>query len=195
MNQNTIVIVGNGPSVLNREMGRQIDNFDTVVRINNFVTEGYEKYVGSRTDIWTRSGSDMIKERDTSSFDSVLWLVALPAWERRRDKIDEIRRKIKRSVRNSGEEILVNKTEIKRITEKYFREGKEVRPTTGLYTVFYFLERFPKLAIYGFDFFNNHKIKMWYFDNATKSKMNGHDIVLEKRIMEEFVSCGKVVVL
>lgn len=49
---NSCVLVGNGPSVLDREMGSLIDSYETVVRFNFFHTKGYEKYVGTKTDIW-----------------------------------------------------------------------------------------------------------------------------------------------
>lgn len=48
-----ILLIGNGPSVLSKDLGNDIDTFDgKVVRFNDFRTVGYEKKVGSRTDIW-----------------------------------------------------------------------------------------------------------------------------------------------
>ena len=48
-----VLLVGNGYSVLDNEIGEYIDsNFDLVYRINRFKTKGFEKYVGSRVDGW-----------------------------------------------------------------------------------------------------------------------------------------------
>ena len=48
-----VILVGNGYSVMDNEMGEYIDsNFDLVYRINRFKTKGFEKYVGSRVDGW-----------------------------------------------------------------------------------------------------------------------------------------------
>ena len=47
----SIIVVGNGESVLESEAGNIIDNFKTVVRLGRYVTDGFEKYVGSKTDI------------------------------------------------------------------------------------------------------------------------------------------------
>ena len=47
-----LVLVGNGPSVKDHEMGELIDSYDTVVRFNWYHIDGYEKYVGTKTDIW-----------------------------------------------------------------------------------------------------------------------------------------------
>ncbi len=47
----TVVFVGNAPSMKGSNMGAWIDNFDVVVRFNECITVGYEKDVGSKTDI------------------------------------------------------------------------------------------------------------------------------------------------
>ena len=47
----SIIIVGNSGNILNREYGAMIDSFGTVARFNRAPTEGFEKYVGSKTDL------------------------------------------------------------------------------------------------------------------------------------------------
>lgn len=44
-----IAIVGNSPILLEKEYGEEIDSHDIVVRFNNFVINGYEKYTGIKT--------------------------------------------------------------------------------------------------------------------------------------------------
>ncbi len=52
------LLIGNGPSALAREMGATIDAFDgAVVRFNHYLTKGFEKHVGSRTDVWATVGA------------------------------------------------------------------------------------------------------------------------------------------
>jgi hypothetical protein len=46
-----VIVVCNGESVLNQELGNLINNFDAVVRIGDFKINGYEKWVGTKTDI------------------------------------------------------------------------------------------------------------------------------------------------
>lgn len=50
----SIILVGNGPSLLGRDLGFVIDSHDTVVRFNGFQIKGYEKHVGVKTDVWVR---------------------------------------------------------------------------------------------------------------------------------------------
>ena len=52
MNNKSIIIIGNGQSILNNELQDEIDAFDIVVRINNYKINGYEHYLGTKTDIW-----------------------------------------------------------------------------------------------------------------------------------------------
>ncbi len=48
-----ILLIGNGPSALAKDLGSEIDAFDgKVVRFNDFRIEGYEDKLGKRTDIW-----------------------------------------------------------------------------------------------------------------------------------------------
>ena len=47
-----IIVVGNAASLLKEKNGNLIDSFDIVIRLNKFVTEGYEEYVGKKTNIY-----------------------------------------------------------------------------------------------------------------------------------------------
>ncbi len=53
INNKRIVIVGPSPSILNKEEGELIDNFDIIIRIKKSVPidKKLHKYIGSRTDI------------------------------------------------------------------------------------------------------------------------------------------------
>ncbi len=56
-NPASVILVGNGPSVLLRgECGAEIDAFDQVVRFNWFAIRGFERFVGTRTDLWSTFG-------------------------------------------------------------------------------------------------------------------------------------------
>lgn len=60
------VVVGNGPSLIGGELGKYIDAHDCVVRLNNFALGGYQKDVGSKTDIWVQSFGDVDWRRTPS---------------------------------------------------------------------------------------------------------------------------------
>ena len=51
-NENDIIIIGGGQSILNHKIGEFIDSFPTIGRINNYKTYGFEEFIGSKTNIW-----------------------------------------------------------------------------------------------------------------------------------------------
>ena len=61
----SILIIGNGQSILNNDFQNQIDNFDTVLRINNYKINGYEQFLGSKTDIWFNGANqNLVKQNE-----------------------------------------------------------------------------------------------------------------------------------
>lgn len=64
----SIAVVGNGPSEVGKGLGAEIDAHDVVIRINNYVTAGYEKDYGRRIDVWMKCGADDVRHeiRDAS---------------------------------------------------------------------------------------------------------------------------------
>lgn len=60
-----ILLVGNARSLLERRgLGETIDSFPVVVRFNNFVTAGFEDFVGTKTDWWARNETPEVAPRD-----------------------------------------------------------------------------------------------------------------------------------
>jgi hypothetical protein len=69
---NKILVIGNGKSVLDKNYGKIIDEGDwQVVRFNNYQTSGFEKKVGSRTDILARRCCDDVILRPAASLQKV----------------------------------------------------------------------------------------------------------------------------
>lgn len=52
----SVVLVGNGPSLLRHPQGDVIDSYDEVVRFNRFRLRGFEDYTGTRTTLWSTFG-------------------------------------------------------------------------------------------------------------------------------------------
>ena len=44
----SVIVVGNSPNILGKNLGKFIDSYDIVVRINKFQIRGYEKDVGTK---------------------------------------------------------------------------------------------------------------------------------------------------
>lgn len=52
MNCKNVLIIGNGSNTMLHENGHKIDTFDYVVRMGSFKIKGYEKYIGTKTDLY-----------------------------------------------------------------------------------------------------------------------------------------------
>lgn len=50
--KNSTIVIGNGTSLIEKELGNHIDAFDEVIRFNAYKTDGLEKFTGSKTTIW-----------------------------------------------------------------------------------------------------------------------------------------------
>ena len=61
---NSILLMGNGPSVQDHELGELIDTYSTVVRFNWYHIDGYEKNVGTKTDVWFTTVFDPVRSKE-----------------------------------------------------------------------------------------------------------------------------------
>jgi hypothetical protein len=61
--RSSIPPVADGRSVLEREFGAEIDSFEAVGRISNYEITGFERFVGSRTDIWFNGVNQNLRQR------------------------------------------------------------------------------------------------------------------------------------
>ena len=140
-----VIVMGNAPSVLLNEFGSTIDTFDKVIRMNDYKISGFEKHVGTKTDIYVRSHNPEYPMKDASEYDEV-WLKS--QWKR---------------WRGLG---LVPFTDMKSpnielITESRWdtnRVGGKNTKTTGIRAIEMAIDKFytegNPIYIYGFTFFN-----------------------------------------
>lgn len=68
----TIAVVGNSRSILEKKYGKEIDEHDIVIRFNNYVTKGYEEYVGTKTNVWAFNGNSLNQFRDINEYEAIL---------------------------------------------------------------------------------------------------------------------------
>ncbi len=189
-----IIIIGNGPSAVRKENGEFIDGCDKVARINDYEISGYEKYVGRKTDIWTRADllrkKNYLEERE-KVVDQVLYCIPLQKY------------------RLTQFENLPSKYVIpSRETMKKLYEDSEYQyidslapgvywPSTGLIAIAHFLERkeYEKpIYIVGFDNFSLvNGYPRWYHDKDFEIVLERHKGLQEKRYIDKRVQEGALV--
>ena len=155
-----IAIVGNAQSILAARQGEFIDSHDVVIRFNEFMIKGYEKYCGTKTDIicvcrnitLRRMYSNPIYRDYIQDVDTVWYARTKRKIFTRGCREDEIRR-------------ISNITNFRYMSPRFFKavQTKRNRQTkrwlsTGVMGVYIAIEYFKEqeINVMGFDGFRTH---------------------------------------
>jgi len=180
----SILLIGNSPIVLKHEIGDVIDNFDEVVRFNDFETHNYEKFVGTKTTIWGNSGSPAVKQRK-EDFNEIWVPVAL-------HKSDKAFKKWYDNIAHTNK-TRINKENIIRYNKNIGFNNKEIWGSTGIYSICYAVENYENVFIHGFNFFDDcGKIVNHYFKEKTTENCIRHDGKKEKTYINNLVNNGNI---
>lgn len=192
---NGILIIGNGPSVQNFNLGNQIDKFENIARINNFKTIGFEELIGSKTTIWCNGANQNLDKRN-ENFNRIMVFIPPNILN---EKGDSIHTRIQKRLG-----VLKDKYELVPIEKmKYYEQKCDChRLTTGTNSILWAVENFEKVVIHGFDFFQNgkehyfdNKIKKWIFNQSWMKKGEKHNLIQEKLYIEKLLKNGDVIQL
>ena len=165
----SIAIVANGPKLLEEELGEEIDACDVVIRFNNFKTKGFEKYTGSRTDIWV-SGfwGDEVSIPD--NINSILHSLCIIPLVESSYLYTQVNTDLTSQV-NPENMSYFDYTELTK---------KVAAPSAGCVLIYWLYKLFGRLPIeslYGFSFFQDKKHH--YFDDGV-AIIDSHNGVNEK---------------
>lgn len=195
LNNKTIVVIGNGTSILDYKFGNLIDSFTDVVRFNDYVISGFEEYIGLKTTIWARSNSKRTKDRDWSQFKRVI--IASPEWNfKTTNNIPQGRNNY----------YIISKDQSFSLQEKLNLPGRIVKkgypskrgwPSTGLLTLNYLLNEYSEIYIYGFDCFDKkgNKYAKHYYNNDDMTQCYVHDTNKEKQWLNEYINNKRLIPL
>lgn len=171
---NRVLIIGNSPKVLENKYGNIIDEYPLVVRFNDFVINGFEDHVGSKTDVWVSTFK--CTKYAPSDFNEVYYVC--PAFLLQGAKIP------------TGDNVTVISGDF----YNYINKIIDVAPlwaSSGVVAIYYFLKNNYDVTIHGFDFFQSEKLH-YYNDDA---KMIGHNSEKEKNSIMKLVRSKKINVL
>ena len=169
-----VLLIGNGPSILNKNLGHSIDKFDIVIRMNLATTKGYERHVGKKTTKRVVNGECMIRKYAQIPKDTKHIIVAEPH-----------KNYFYQQLYKKHPSILISDLELLR---EYKDFPKSNLPTTGFITIYNLLKDHKHLHIIGFDFTNSH-----YYEHNNTS--NRHNYEYEKKKIKEFIDSGRLIVL
>jgi len=168
----SIIIVGNGTSVIDKKNGYKIDGFNTVLRFNSFKIKDYEDYTGAKTNIWFTVNAAHLK--DIENFDEII--VHSWEWDKSKCKIYQKLSKDKYCHKTS---------------RPFVRSIPIQSPSTGLIAIYMMIERFNQVFITGFDWWEREKHH--YGDTERRGTL--HNPKEEYEIIKELSNQNKILFL
>ena len=154
----SVIIVGNSPRLIGKGLGKYIDSFDTVVRMNNAQTGGeWEKDFGKKTDVLfsTQTYNKNLKPKQHIFF--IPHLV---------ERLPPVVKRVYKTIRS-----------------KY-----DLNPSTGFMCIFYFLEYFEKVNIINFDFQIGYEGGCHYYKDNEKPDSKTHSFIKERDIILSLIA-------
>lgn len=183
-----VLIVGNGPSAMENQIGESIDGkMDKVIRINNYQTKGYEKFVGSKTDIWANCVGEKTIPRKVSKDVDILTFIGRMSFSK-----SYASREVYSKIKNYMEVKRIYHTyEIQSKFERYYKFRNKL--TTGLMSII-LLSAYYSKPIYciGFDFYSYSK--NYYFNNNLPLSRK-HNLNFEKKMYKYLLRKGVIKIL
>lgn len=183
---NKIIVVGNGSSLIQKENGILIDAYDDVVRFNYFVTDGYEKHVGTKTTLWFAGiGYEPANWRNQLSYKKI----NVFSWQRIAEKCAAYQ-EYKKHITHC----IVEKVNQKFVTDiqDYTGNKEYYYYSSGAICLSMLLNVYDKITITGFDWWESNK-KHHYCDEATAGTL--HDPMVEKEYIFKLIADNRVIFL
>lgn len=201
LNKN-ILLIANGESILNNDLGNKIDQYDCVVRFNDFIVENNESKIGSKINYWVlneNNFSNILENNyETIAINKIILLIAINY-----DNASYYN-ELLQHIRNENLKIIKDKSEsnnkkpiIKIIPKKYNLyiqnnfDFNNYYPSIEFLALIYFLNEFKNITLHGYDFkianANNMREKEIIYNLYGKKKFkflvepeNSKNIIIEK---------------
>jgi hypothetical protein len=194
-----IIIVGNGASLRNKKLGKKIDEFEEVVRFNDYQLDSFEEDVGTKTTIWARNNSDNVTDRILSQFKMVIYY--MPLWAYNKQYINILKTKNiyimpKEDLRDLQRQLSLIKRSLKTSGGGGLSSQKGW-PSTGISAISILLSYANSITICGFDFFqtDDRQSEHYYDDKHGFIKTKCHKGEYEKEWILRKQKAGQITIL
>ncbi len=181
----SVILVGNGPSILAAENGAVIDSFDEVIRFNNVHIAGYEKHTGSKTTLWAARFRGLVTEVHCNRVLSVLENTTFPDACTETYRIPMVfYQRMKSDVQRRAQWM-----------SGLNREVDHLEATSGLMVAAWLIEMMgvKQVALVGFDHFKKDKSRLHhYWINKTTTRPKEHDGDVEAEMFSELAKAGRI---
>lgn len=175
------ILIGNSSSVLEKNLEQQINSFKNVVRFNRFKIKGFEKKLGKKCTHWV-TGYNLATANmpvNRNYFKDNL--------DRLKSEHPELKQIIvlTSTLTKKKDKDILKLAELKdsidiELIYKEYKPFFKIKPTSGFLAIKYFLNKFSKISIAGFDFGKSYH----YWGNESIADVpapnNKHSWVKEK---------------
>lgn len=190
MHKDNIIIVGNGTSLLDKENGSKIDEFDNVLRFNAYSIKSFEKHVGTRTTHWFNT-INFVWEYGTDSdnnwrMQQIYKQIYIFTWQWQKEKCHVF----VPFLPYYPDIIKVEEKEIKEIQE-YNSSEKWYHYSSGAIAIWMMTKQYSTITITGFDWWD----KKAHHYNDRYPRGNIHNPRIEKVFIDKLISDGKITIL
>jgi len=204
------IVVGGSPSILEYGLGEKIDSFDRVIRVNSCPVKGIESHVGSKTNIWVTSLT-MQKCLDEKRWgklffpnqllDSEVWFRTEHTMFNYKQLLDiNFDRKINCRILKYKKPRKWKIQEIQK-NDIFSRNTNADIPnkfhlTTGVYAIIAALQLYKKVQCVGFTFYKeNDAIKNHTYSGIVLNENLQKDASKQKECLKGYVDKGRLVFL
>lgn len=180
----SVVVVGNGPSLLSAEFGERIDAFDEVVRFNRYTTTGFERHTGTKTTLWSTFGRKTLpQDHHSPRPDRIIYVQGEsggPSYQ------------AKSLYRIPMAYFLRKQAEIHRGSK--CEKTESIMPSSGFLVISWLLDSgVDHLTIVGFDHFKKDRSGQHHYWNQRSFKRpNEHDGDYEAEAIQQLVAAGRI---
>lgn len=185
-----VIIVGNGASLLGSGLGETIDAYDVVVRFNRFETGRFVPDVGKKTSIWfcnrNVNHSSLLRVLREESYSEIY----VHTWG---DEI-EAAETFRCALAAMGKIAPVFEVSKATYTEMRQFVGTDYHFfSTGAIAIWLMIQRFGKVELVGFDWWNEPK-KIHYFNDGQlpPDPKTGHRPAEEKKFFDRLKGLGQL---
>lgn len=177
-----VLIIGNSPLVLEQKRGAEVNAFEgKIARCNHFKIEGFEEYVGTRTDVWVTGAINLQHKNMQREYDFVVRYTTMS------DQACDLGDVILRSCRPQWNVYRILSRDRRELIEK---SKIKWQPTTGIAGIYWLMTNNYKVYIYGFDFCISGRD--YYTDRLHLSMEGHHDPVKEMAYAKKLIRRKKI---
>ena len=151
-------IVSSSSTLKKKRLGKQIDENDVILRLNNAPTKGHEVDVGSRTTVrFTNEAYQGMREHVTEAL--------VGKWHIQNPRADRLPKMMAKKIHPINPRFM-------RYAEKNIEAVYKEQPTSGFVCAVMLMHVCERVTAYGFT--AGKTLKAWYFDKRPKNKNGPH---------------------